>query len=137
LSTYGHDATELCGWVGMSGVYDVGAEYDFWLAQGVTAEVMEEVMGGQANFERASPIRYVQSTLPPLLLIHGEQDETVPASISEDFHTALQEAGAASRLKIYANAGHADYLFAALDTGPAEVISDLLEFVRLCSGGGS
>ena len=137
LPAYGHAATELCGWVGMSGVYDVGAEDDFWLAQGVTAEVMEEVMGGQANFELASPIHYVRSGLPPLLLIHGEQDETVPVGISEDFHRALQAVGAASRLKTYANAGHADYLFAALDTGPAEVIGDLLDFVRLCSEGGS
>jgi acetyl esterase/lipase len=137
LPAYGHAATELCGWVGMSGVYDIAAEYEFWLAQGVTAEVMEEVMGGQANFEAASPIHYLQASLPPLLLIHGDRDETVPIGMSVDFHTALQAVGARSQLKTYAGAGHADYLFAALNAGPAEVIRDLLDFVRLCSGSGA
>jgi acetyl esterase/lipase len=137
LPAYGHSPMELCGWIGMSGVYDVQAEYDFWLDQGVTAEVMETVMGGRENFRSASPIRYVQPTLPSLLLIHGDQDETVPVGITVDFHEALRAAGAPSALKTYANAGHADYLFAALDAERAELITDLLDFVRRCSGDGS
>lgn len=133
LQSDGHLPTELCGWVGMSGVYNIGAEYEFWQAQGVTAEVMEEVMGGQANFALASPIHYVQPELPPILLIHGEQDETVPVHIARDFQAALQAVGAASELKVYASAGHADYLFAALGEKPAEVIIDLVDFVQRCS----
>ncbi|MGC9334562.1 MAG: alpha/beta hydrolase [Anaerolineae bacterium] len=133
LSSYGHSSTELCGWVGMSGVYDVTAEYEFWQAQGVAAEVMEEVMGGQANFRLASPIHYVQPGLPPVLLIHGEQDDTVPVHIARGFRAALEAVGAENELKVYPGAGHADYLFAALGDKPATVILDLVDFVQRCS----
>jgi len=134
LSTYGHRGTEFCGLVGMSGVYDVQAEHDFWLAKGETPRVMLEVMGGRENLAQASPIRYVGTDLPPILLIHGEQDETVPVSIAAGFHAALQAAGAQSELKVYAGAGHTDYLFAALSEEQPRLVMDLADFVHRCSG---
>jgi dipeptidyl aminopeptidase/acylaminoacyl peptidase len=93
---------------------------------------MEEVMGGQQNFAAASPVSYVRAGLPPLLIIHGAEDETVPAEISTRFHAALLDAGAPCELIIYADAGHSDYLFAALTDDGARLVPDIVEFVRSC-----
>jgi len=130
LGAYGHSGAEIRGLVGMSGVYDVQAEYDFWLSQGTYPEVIVEVMGGEENLLQASPIHYVRPDLPPVLLLHGERDETVPLGIATGFHAALQSAGAASELEVYAGLGHADYLFAALAEARPRLVVDIAAFVR-------
>jgi acetyl esterase/lipase len=132
LDSSGHSSDDICGWIGMSGVYDIQAEYEYWAARGSTPEVMLEVMGGQQNFEQASPVRHVRPDLPPTLLIHGDEDETVPVGISTGFYKALQEASAPSTLTVYTGAGHSDYLFAALAEDRARVVSDIAEFVHAC-----
>jgi acetyl esterase/lipase len=132
LAAFGHSHAEICGFVGMSGVYDVQAEYDYWLTQGTFPRVIVEVMGGEDNFLQASPIHYVRPGLPPILLIHGQEDETVPLSIATDFHAALQAAGATSSLVAYPGLGHADYLFAALSQERAQLVADITAFVRRC-----
>ena len=132
LEGLGHSSDEICGWIGLSGPYDIQAEYDYWVAKGSTPEVMEEVMGGQGNFERASPVSHVRPDLPPLLIIHGDEDETVPAEISIAFHEALQAAGAPSTLTIYNGAGHSDFLFAALAEERARVVGDIAGFAQGC-----
>ena len=132
LDSLGHSSDEICGWIGMSGVYDIQAEYDYWVAKGSTPEVMVEVMGGQQNFDQASPVHHARPDLPPTLIIHGDEDETVPVEISTGFHAALQAAGAPSALTIYTGAGHSDYLFAALAEDRARVVRDIAEFVQGC-----
>jgi acetyl esterase/lipase len=134
LATYGHQGGEVCGLIGMSGVYDVQAEYDYWLAQGTTPQVMSEVMGGPENFATASPITYVRPGLPPVLILHGARDETVPVSIGIAFDRALQTAGASSELRIYEDAGHSDYLFAALTEDSSQFVQDIVGFVQRCTG---
>ncbi|MBO0882602.1 MAG: alpha/beta hydrolase, partial [Mycobacterium sp.] len=46
----------------------------------------------------ASPIRYVNRTAPPFLIIHGTRDETVPFEQGQRLHHALQTAGADTTL---------------------------------------
>ena len=132
LAVYGHSQAEICGFVGMSGVYDVQAEYDYWLAQGSFPRVIVEVMGGEDNFRQASPIHHLRPGLPPVLLIHGENDETVPLSIATGFHAALQSVGVATELEVYPGLGHADYLFAALSQERPQLVADIAAFVHRC-----
>jgi acetyl esterase/lipase len=54
----------------------------------------------------ASPINYVRSNSPPLLIIHGTGDKTVPVKQSELFAAALQKAGATHELIIVPGAPH-------------------------------
>jgi acetyl esterase/lipase len=51
----------------------------------------------------ASPIHYVSATTPPILLVHGTEDNI---KRSEDFRDALQKAGATARLFPIEGAGH-------------------------------
>ncbi|RPI24107.1 MAG: alpha/beta hydrolase [Acidobacteria bacterium] len=55
---------------------------------------------------RANPITYVSPDDPPFLILHGDQDRTVPPNQSELLHDALKKAGVQVRLGIVTGAGH-------------------------------
>ena len=132
LSAQGHSSEELCGLIGLSGVYDVQAEYDFWLAKGSTPRLITGVFGGEEHFGPASPLSHVRAGLPPWLLIHGDHDESVPVEMSIEFAAALREAGAPVALKVYPGAAHSDYFFAGLRDEGAQVLRDIVTFVQRC-----
>ncbi|MDH5506795.1 MAG: alpha/beta hydrolase [Anaerolineae bacterium] len=55
---------------------------------------------------RFSPAAYIHPSAPPILLIHGDQDEIVPVEQSQSFHEKLTEAGVSSLLIIVKDANH-------------------------------
>lgn len=57
-------------------------------------------------YKAASPINYVTEDDPPLLLVHGELDETVPYSDSKRMYQAYQQAGLEAELVKVSGAGH-------------------------------
>ena len=78
----------------------------------VLYEVTENFLGGPVE-ERGelarlvSPLTYASASCPPMLIIHGEDDPTVPVEESIIFHEALQQAGADSTLMVLEGVGHA------------------------------
>ena len=69
----------------------------------------EALLGGNATDEAmraASPIGRAGAAFPPTLLIHGADDETVPAEQSVRMHEALARAGATSELHVRAGLPH-------------------------------
>ena len=54
----------------------------------------------------ASPINLVSAAAPPVLLVHGEADATVPVSQSLRLHERLLAAGADSTLRVIPGADH-------------------------------
>jgi acetyl esterase/lipase len=70
--------------------------------------------------------------VPPILLIHGDADETVPISMSENFQAKLESVGAKSEFVAYEGAGHSSLLFDALASDPARLVTDLSKFAREC-----
>jgi acetyl esterase/lipase len=132
LGAYGHSSDEICGWIGLSGVYDVRAEYDYWANKGPEPKVILEVMGGEQHFTQASPITHIRADLPPILLIHGDEDRTVPVEIAMNLQEALESAGAQSQLNLYRNAGHSDFLFRGLADESAPIVTDIADFVQAC-----
>lgn len=77
-------------------------------------ETLEERM------RQASPATYVSAEAPPLLLIHGTEDRTVPVSQSDDLVKALRQAGAkdVTYMRIE-GAGHGVFRQHIEETGPA------------------
>ncbi len=57
----------------------------------------------------ASPIAHVRSGAPPFLLVHGEQDESVPFSQSVELANALASAGVRVELIPIPNGRHGTY----------------------------
>jgi dipeptidyl aminopeptidase/acylaminoacyl peptidase len=89
----------------MMGLFDLPAMY------GATEELWFpewDVKGrpwDSALYEKFSPSKYVDQFQTPCLVITGERDYRVPYTQSLEFFT-LQKKNVASRLIVYANAGH-------------------------------
>ncbi|MFO8063181.1 MAG: alpha/beta hydrolase fold domain-containing protein [Spirochaetota bacterium] len=61
----------------------------------------------ERRLEQLSPINYVDADLPPVLLFHGEQDQTVHVSQSTRYAEALEDAGGSVELALYPDGDHA------------------------------
>ena len=77
----------------------------------------------------ASPLSYVRPDAPPMLLMHGQKDCTVPAKQSERLHNALRAAGSESELVLLDSAGHGDMSWRDRDT-----LMEVREFMRRVIG---
>ncbi len=62
-----------------------------------------------ARLAAASPVTYASSYRPPVLLIHGADDTSVPVAQSKLMQAALRKAGKDVRLVIYPHEGHTDW----------------------------
>ncbi|MFW6261845.1 MAG: alpha/beta hydrolase [Spirochaetota bacterium] len=134
LAEYGRSPDELCGWIGLSGVYDVDAQMAFERERDGEAPVMTAVMEGEENFPTASPVTWASgATVDEVWLIHGVRDETVPVGMSEQLATVLDEAGVRSHLLLYRDRGHSDFLFDALSDPSARVLDDIAAAVHGCT----
>lgn len=57
------------------------------------------------------PVTYVTKDAPPFMIIHGNQDKTVPFMQGELLHDKLEAAGADVKLLVLEDADHADVRF--------------------------
>lgn len=132
LAKYTLTPSAICAYYGISGVYDINAQYQFERDNGRTAPVMTAVMGGEALFDATSPITMVHADIPRVLLVHGDQDETVPLKMSQDFYDALTTVGANVSLEVYSGRGHSELLFYTLTQNPGQLITDVVALARDC-----
>lgn len=73
--------------------------------------LMEYGFGGtpwtaRENYEKWSPMRYVDRVKTPLLITHGEQDRRVPIAQAEQFYRALNKRGVPVVFIRYPREGH-------------------------------
>lgn len=98
-------------------VVDLFGPVDFpAMMSSASAPILEEYMAApfadaREAYAAASPINYVRADAPPMLIIHGTEDDgsfmgSVPISVSRAFHMALLDAGAESTLVEIEGAGH-------------------------------
>jgi acetyl esterase/lipase len=73
---------------------------------GPTSSVSRYV--GSPPAAESNPLRYVDSTTPPFLLLHGDDDRIVSPRQSLILHRALLAAGVPSRRLVLAGAGHGE-----------------------------
>ena len=134
LGNYGRTKDDLRGLMILSSGCDYYAQWAFELGKGGPdgTELLELVIGlvGPDHLAKASPINYVQADLPPIMIIHGDRDNTAPVSEAYRFHAALQEAGARSELKIYPGQGHSEIMLDIVDQERAQLVVDIAEFVH-------
>jgi acetyl esterase/lipase len=84
-------------------------------------------------YRRASPISYVTSDMPPVLMFHGDSDQLVPHAQSERMAEALKRAGVDARLISVGNADHDFVPFAKdklLSISEAEIHGITIAFFR-------
>ncbi|GMA41210.1 lipase [Mobilicoccus caccae] len=100
LSTRTRDQKQVCG----GG--KPGAESSHGMLIGTDPDAPE----GQQKAKAASPVTYVSATSPAVILFSGRKDCTAPYPQPEEFHQALQKAGATSELT-FIDTEHADPQF--------------------------
>jgi dipeptidyl aminopeptidase/acylaminoacyl peptidase len=74
--------------------------YEYWLKQ------LGDPQRDAAAIKAASPITYAARYAPPVLLIHGVDDDIVDPEQSKLMQAALKKAGKDVRLLLYAGEGH-------------------------------
>lgn len=84
---------------------------------------------GEPVAAKASPVTYVNSRTPPVLMFHGSQDCTTPPPQAERFQAALQAAGVPVELTII-DAAHADPKFFESQELKDQLIRFLDSYVR-------
>jgi acetyl esterase/lipase len=121
LAVAGVDRMKLRGVIGLSGAYDLSLQ----------APGLREISGGGANLN-VQPAVFAKRPLPPVLLIHGTDDNTVDPANSEHLASAWRRAGGEVSLKLYSGVNHLDVALAMADVLPikAPTRDDVLAFIE-------
>lgn len=99
----------VCNWCGPSDLRDMHRKL---ATKQVTLSQVEPIYRLLANrvtpdwLTAASPISYVSAKTPPFLIMHGDQDATVPVDQSRYFHQVLKTRKIDSTLYVLKGAGH-------------------------------
>jgi len=127
---YDEEGSDVQAVVDMFGPVDLTAS-DF---TGPHMPLLQQVFGATSPqdpvLEDASPVTYITKDAPPFLILHGDQDQVVPLSQSQEFYDKLKAAGAPVTLLVVKNAG---YDFSPVGSGPmrptrADITQIIAEF---------
>lgn len=123
LKAAGGDRAWLRGMIGLAGPYDF---------MPITAPDMRDMFGPPERFELAQPVTFVDGDNPPLLLLHGEDDESVRVRNTRRLAAAVAKAGGPVETVIYPEMSHA-WIVATLASplrGQSDVLEQVAGFVR-------
>ena len=84
----------------------------------------------RARAESASPVNHVDRGDPPLLLLHGDQDQEIPIGQAQELEQAYAKLGLDVQLRVVRGAGHGGHAFYS----PAQ-LDAVLAFLRRTIGG--
>ena len=98
------------------GITDVDDLYEGANRQDYAVIWMGSMLNRDEIGKRVSPLTYVRPGLPPILMIHGDADKTVPYSHSVRLHTALDKAGVPNELLTILGADHGGFTHEQLTT---------------------
>lgn len=128
----GQPVPHIAGMIGLSGPYDFLP---------LTDADLQDMFGPEDHYSRSQPIDFVRGAgpgviapgiaMPPMLLIHGQADDSVWPKNSINMAAALRSKGDAVTLKLYPRLKHADTV-AALSIparARAPTLADIQAFV--------
>jgi acetyl esterase/lipase len=85
----------IVNWFGISDVADL---LDGPNAKNYTREWFGSVHNAEQLAKQLSPLNYVRAGLPPIITIHGENDDVAPYNHSVRLHSSLDKAGVPNQL---------------------------------------
>ncbi|KAL9184378.1 hypothetical protein ACHAXT_002464 [Thalassiosira profunda] len=124
--------------VGLSGPYDISYHFDYEAGRGVEQiSPMKPICGhSRENFHKANPMRRLRALLakqkediagtipqlfPPVLLVHGIEDSTVPFTATSDAGRMLRSSGVERCEEMYLEeTGHQEVVMHFMLGGPAK-----------------
>jgi acetyl esterase/lipase len=110
VGAYGDTASTIVAAVDMFGPADLPG----W----ISPQGLHQAFGGnRANLVLASPTHYVKANAPPILIVQGTADTTVPESQSMELYQKLSAVGDQTQLVLVHNMGH---MFAQVGSQPID-----------------
>ncbi|WP_240433459.1 alpha/beta hydrolase [Solimonas sp. K1W22B-7] len=120
LKKVGGSRTWLRGMIGLAGPYNFLP---------ITAPDLRDMFGPPEQFEQSQPVFFADGRNPPLLLLHGENDEVVAAANSRSLAKAVAAQGGSVETIFYPKLSHANILGAVSTVVNRVVSSDVLEHI--------
>lgn len=123
----------LSGFVGVSGAYDLEGLAAHLHRRGLYKNLLDTIMSidGQVAYELLSPLHAARNPppnlaafMPPVLLMHGTTDKSVPVASSLLLSDALTAAGVESSVQLLPGKTHTDLLLEDALGGGRDVLSD-------------
>ncbi len=101
-------STEVQAVIDWSGITDIPSYYvEDPIRHGMIEQLLNGTPTQKAELARmASPVNFACKGQPPFLIMHGDADDVVPASQSEELYQALKTAGVEVDLHIIAGGNH-------------------------------
>ena len=123
----GPDRAAIRGFAGLAG------PYDFLPLNG---PITTRTFGRWPRLEETQPIHYADASAPPMLLLHGQDDDTVWPKNSINLDRKLRSLGVSSELRVYPNVGHAGIVTALAKPfrDKAPVLADVIRFAKRVTG---
>jgi acetyl esterase/lipase len=118
--------TKVAAIVNWYGITDVADLLEGPNAKHYAMEWLGSLSNRQELARQLSPINYVRAALPPIITIHGDQDDIVPYSHAVRLHTALDKAGVPNQLVTIRGGKHGGFNRQAL----IDSFATIREFLR-------
>ncbi len=122
LRAVGADRAWVRGMVGLAGPYDFLP---------ITDPVLQTIFGPREQWPQTQPINHVDAGAPPMLLLHGANDDTVYVKNTNNLATRISTGGGKVEKVVYPEMGHVR-IVALLSTwlpGHAELVGHIRRFV--------
>jgi acetyl esterase/lipase len=91
------------------GITDLKKIADFWNSPVFIEKLTGDTSRKEFIFKSCSPVTYINPSLPPVLTIHGDQDETVPVNQAFLLHDQLDNLHVKNRLVIIRGKSHGNF----------------------------
>jgi len=123
LQGVGGSRTWLRGMIGLAGPYDFLPLVD---------PTLRDMFGPPEKFEQSQPIMFTDGRNPPLLLLHGEDDEIVEVKNTRNLAASVGRAGGPVETIIYPKMPHPRLLasIGPVLRGQSDVLSHINEFLN-------
>ncbi|KAI3985590.1 hypothetical protein MKX01_033873 [Papaver californicum] len=138
--------SQIKAYFGISGGYNLCKLVDHFHARGLYRSIFLSIMEGEESLRRFSPELMVQDpglnnrvdSLPPIILLHGSEDVSIPSDASKTFADALRKVGVKTELIIYDGKTHTDlFLQDPLRGGTDQLLKDICTCIRRSEGAAS
>ncbi|MFA6468907.1 MAG: alpha/beta hydrolase [Bacteroidota bacterium] len=91
------------------GVSDIGEQVEHWHSESFMEKLVGDTSKKEAIYKSCSPMTYVNSSTPPVLTVHGDEDNTVPFSQAVMLHNALRANDVMNTLIVIKGKRHGDF----------------------------
>lgn len=122
MARAGGSRSWIRGMIGLAGPYDF---------MPITDPMLRDVFAPPEKFEQSQPVLYTEGDGPPMLLMHGEDDEIVEVKNTRSMASAVKKAGGAIETVIYPKMSHRMIIASVAKPlrGQTDVLGHISEFV--------